>query len=450
VNAADISAEICQVHQRHHKKDEKAMQSIISRSQDVFSRLESDDFLFLLKPNEGQQPIVQLLNKPAISLWNRIENPALLDDIFRDDWDNRLRTTFAYMLHNGFIQCHPPVKIEPILDAASIGLYQDPWQYQFDKLTLKSPWFVLWEITERCPLKKRCLFCYQPDEIAINDPGSKEYEYIINELITNKIPWVTLLGGEPLCHSELMDIIRKLRSHRIFVKVITNGILVTEKNAAQLGESGVNQVAVSLDGLDRETHDLSRGEGAFDQTLMAIDMLKQRVPLVSLSLTVSHRTFEQLDYLPEFCQQLQIREVYISPLRATANTSIVPGLATMTREQQSQLRDKIASCCNSDLDVIHIPECSCGRSSCVIHADGSFSPCPFAQNTYGSIYEEGLATLWSRANKVAEEIGRIIPGSYCFRRHEQEALVSLGNLAGCNSVEYISCLDKPIRDMTRC
>ncbi|MFP4120582.1 MAG: radical SAM/SPASM domain-containing protein [Coleofasciculus sp.] len=403
------------------------MQSIISRSEDVFSRIESDNRLFLLKPKDGQPPIVQLLNESALSLWNRIENSALLDDILRDDWDNRLRTTFAYMLHNGFIQCHPPVNIEPIIDAASIGLYQDPWQYQFDRLTLKSPWFVLWEVTERCPLKKRCLFCYQPDEITIDDPSPEEYEQVISELITNKIPWVTLLGGEPLCYNKLTDIISQLRSHRIFVKVITNGLLVTKENAVQLGEAGVNQVAVSLDGLDRETHDLSRGEGAFDKTLIAIETLKQRVPLVSLSLTVSNKTFEQLDYLPEFCQELGITEVYISPLRATSNTSIVPGFGSMTSEQYSQLRDKIASCCRSDLDVINIPECSCGRSSCVIHADGSFSPCPFAQNAYGSIYKEGLATLWSRANKVAEEIGRIIPGSYCFRRHEQEAIVSLGN-----------------------
>lgn len=401
------------------------MKAKVFPSKDVFSKVEDDNYLFLLKPNQGKPPTVQLLKEPALTFWKRMENLYFLDKILESNPRLNLENVFAYLFHSGFIQCDQPIEVPLIDNAASISLYQDPWKYQFEHLTLKTPWFVLWEVTERCPLKKRCLFCYRPDEVKISDPQPEECNRIINELVINQVPWVTLLGGEPLCFDRLMLIIRQLRSHRIFVKVITNGVLVTDENADQLADAGVNQVAVSLDGLDKETHDWSRGEGAFDKTITAIEILQKRVPFVSVSLTVSNRTFEQLDDLPQFCQQIGIREVYISPLRETPNTEISPELNIMTQEQRSQLYQKVVNCCNSELDVICIPECSCGRSSCVIHADGTFTPCPFAQRIYGNVYQEGLATLWNRANHVAQEIGRIIPGPYCFRRHEQEAVTSL-------------------------
>nr|VFJ58146.1 MAG: Radical SAM superfamily enzyme, MoaA/NifB/PqqE/SkfB family [Candidatus Kentron sp. FM]VFJ58439.1 MAG: Radical SAM superfamily enzyme, MoaA/NifB/PqqE/SkfB family [Candidatus Kentron sp. FM]VFK12233.1 MAG: Radical SAM superfamily enzyme, MoaA/NifB/PqqE/SkfB family [Candidatus Kentron sp. FM] len=403
--------------------------TFVKRDEQVFSRREAKDKLFLLRPAHGKPPVIQLLDEPALSIWTRIENAgATIEELFSFIDEHRCLPAFSYLLHHGFIVCDPEIAIPPVYMESDIEIHRNPWDYQFNTMTLESPWFALWELTEYCPLKEKCLFCYRPDE-EVSDPNLLQRNRVIDQLAQARIPWITLLGGEPLACEAIYDIVRKLRSHKMFVKIITNGVLVNEENARLLGEAGLNQIALSLDGLDRELHERSRGKNSFDKTIRAMKLLKKTVPLVTISLTVSNKVFEQLDHLADFCEEHEILEVYISPLRATMNTQFPEGISTMSSEQQAELTEKVASCNRDWLDVIAIRECSCGRSSCVIHCDGTFSPCPFAKKHYGNLYEEDLLEMWSRATSVASRIGRLIPGRFCFRRHELEAAESLANFA---------------------
>ena len=55
-----------------------------------------------------------------------------------------------------------------------------------------------------------------------------------------------------------------------FVHVVTNGSLLTEEVIAKLAATGVDEISVSIDGLE-ETHDRIRGEhGAFTKTVATI------------------------------------------------------------------------------------------------------------------------------------------------------------------------------------
>nr|VFK41144.1 MAG: Radical SAM superfamily enzyme, MoaA/NifB/PqqE/SkfB family [Candidatus Kentron sp. SD] len=403
--------------------------ALVKRDEQVFSRRETDNKLFLLRPVYGKPPVVQLLDEPALSVWTRIGNAgATIEELFSFIHEHPCLAALSYLLRNQFIACEPEIIMPPIPRESDIRIHRNPWDYQFDTMTLESPWFALWELTEYCPLKEKCSFCYRPKE-EVPEPNLLRRNRVIDQLIQAKIPWITLLGGEPLAFEPIYDVVRKLRSHKMFVKMITNGVLVNGKNARLLGEAGLNQIALSLDGLDRELHERSRGKNSFDKTIRAMKLLKETVPLVSISLTVSNKVFEQLDRLADFCEEHEIPEVYISPLRATMNTRFPEGISTMTPEQQAGLTDKVAACNRDWLDVILIRECSCGRSSCVIHCDGTFSPCPFAQGHYGNIYEEDLLEMWGRATGVASRIGRLIPGKFCFRRHELEAVESMEKIA---------------------
>jgi radical SAM protein with 4Fe4S-binding SPASM domain len=82
-----------------------------------------------------------------------------------------------------------------------------------------------------------------------------------------------ITGGEPLCHPHWLDILQYVRSLGFTaVTLQTNAMLVRDEHLAALREldfPGLS-IQVSLDGVAARTHDLVRGEGAFDGALQGI------------------------------------------------------------------------------------------------------------------------------------------------------------------------------------
>jgi MoaA/NifB/PqqE/SkfB family radical SAM enzyme len=297
------------------------------------------------------------------------------------------------------------------------GLCEDPWGYQFAQPFLARPWFALWEVTDRCPRKGECVFCYRPPNDA-TEPDRATWERVVAEIFANEIPFVTLLGGEPICHPDVQRIISRLRARNIYVKIITNGVMADEPTAQALAEAGLNQAAVSFDGLTEAVNDLSRGPGAFATAVNGVAWLRAAVPRVSLSLTISNRSYTQLDDLPRFCEALGVREIYLSPLRATADKPYPAGLAPLNPLQMTALHERAEALNEQGLKVVGLRECSCGRSSVVIHPNSDVSPCPFAESRFGNLQGEDLAAIWSRITGAAAQLGPVRAGATCFRRFE--------------------------------
>ncbi|MCX6876809.1 MAG: radical SAM protein [Verrucomicrobia bacterium] len=100
---------------------------------------------------------------------------------------------------------------------------------------------------------------------------------------------ISIGGGEPMLHPELVPIVRALRPHH-FPVMITNGSLVTAAMARQLWQAGMVEISVSLDYADPHKHDAQRGKpGAFEQGVAALKILhatrthpEQRVHMISV------------------------------------------------------------------------------------------------------------------------------------------------------------------------
>ena len=114
------------------------------------------------------------------------------------------------------------------------------------------------------------------------------------EVITEKLRGVGPLivsigGGEPLIHRDLIGIIKLLaRDH--FPVMICNGWYVTPEKARAMWQAGLHEISVSVDYADPKRHDEQRGKpGAFDRALRALDALHktrtnrmQRVHMISV------------------------------------------------------------------------------------------------------------------------------------------------------------------------
>lgn len=131
-------------------------------------------------------------------------------------------------------------------------------KYFYIKAT-KRPKLVNLEVTKLC--NARCDFCdywQTKHEIRLSDYGPVIRK--INPLV------VVITGGEPMLRKDLPNIVRQIKesSMFIFTSMVTKGDLLTLEKARELFESGLDQIAISLDFLGSK-HDAYRGiQGLWD------------------------------------------------------------------------------------------------------------------------------------------------------------------------------------------
>jgi radical SAM protein with 4Fe4S-binding SPASM domain len=152
------------------------------------------------------------------------------------------------------------------------------------------PEFAFFEITEACNL--RCRHCEA--DAGRRDPAELSLDEAIDaarQLAQAGCRQVNLTGGEPLARPDWPAVARGFADLGVEVTLATNGTLVDADAIVRMLDSGVRNVAVSIDG-DREAHDALRGrpgaESAFDRAVRGLE-LAIAAGLRTAAVTVIHR-----------------------------------------------------------------------------------------------------------------------------------------------------------------
>ena len=149
-----------------------------------------------------------------------------------------------------------------------------------------------------------------------------------------------LTGGEPLCHPDLLELLRFARSTGFSTLILqTNGMLLTEASVAALREldfPGLS-IQVSFDGARAATHDLVRGAGAFAGLLQGMHRLGGRV---SIFFTEMRHNLEEIPALLEFAEQLGVASVSTGTLIKDGRASETALLAPPEPEQYLRLLER--------------------------------------------------------------------------------------------------------------
>lgn len=130
-------------------------------------------------------------------------------------------------------------------------------------------------------------------------------------------PSVSLAGGEPLMHPEIIKIIKYLDKKKIVKGLVTNGMLL-DKMAQDLIDSGLDFLAISLDGPDESTQ-YQRGliKGSFTQIIKGIKkIIKLRgdrcFPNIRIATVISKANINNFDKIYEIVKKLKVDEWSIS------------------------------------------------------------------------------------------------------------------------------------------
>ena len=167
------------------------------------------------------------------------------------------------------------------------------------------PRLIFWELTKGCNL--RCIHC-RATATELSSPSDLSTQAacdIIDQIAAVSTPILVLSGGEPLFRSDIFQLARYGTDKGLRVALATNGTLVTKHVARMIVDSGVQRVAISLDGADALTHDTFRGiPGAFDAAIAGFRNLKNLGMSVQINTTIARHNAHQLPDVLELAKSL--------------------------------------------------------------------------------------------------------------------------------------------------
>lgn len=163
-------------------------------------------------------------------------------------------------------------------------------------------------ITDGCNL--RCPYCYASSEKCL--PGeldTAESLDLVSQIADFGAGTIIFTGGEPMLRKDLFQIVEHAKNSGLKVNVITNATMIRTEAKAQRFAELFDAVTVSLDGGTAETHDRTRGKGAFAKTHRAIQLLNEAGVAPAINHIVTSDNVHELEDFASFLDGIEIHSV---------------------------------------------------------------------------------------------------------------------------------------------
>lgn len=244
---------------------------------------------------------------------------------------------------------------------------------------------ALIQITERCNL--HCAHCF----VSAGNYGSimdiKDVEQkIIPFFIDTKVISVTLTGGEPFFHPNILEIVTLFTDRDIPVTICSNATLINKNQMEYLTKLKNVKVNASLDGFSPESHGKFRGDKAsFSVTVDTIKLLSNHNLLKGILVTPNTlANTEEYIELYKFSHNVNAKYVLINPCSRFGRGEKVQDRLTSPNETMNEIRNRINSL-NQQTEAVYIrfpnnkfPLQSCEAGNIFyVFTNGDLAICPY-------------------------------------------------------------------------
>ncbi len=243
------------------------------------------------------------------------------------------------------------------------------------------PLSVTLNVTTACNL--RCRYC-DIHAGERQEPPTEDLVRLIRALGDHTVHW-NLTGGEPLLRRDLDVIVDAIKGlpGPTYLTMFSNGKGLGRKTRLV---RRIDEVFLSLDG-SREFHDRTRGRGAFDAAMKAMDTLALMGKAYSATCVISKGSESQLDFIFDVARKRGIKVGFI-PVRIYSRSSemieeLEPTPEEMHRVIERVRRFPLTSNSPAGLDILaRWPEeprfsrpCKGGMTFFTLEADGRLYRC---------------------------------------------------------------------------
>jgi radical SAM protein with 4Fe4S-binding SPASM domain len=244
---------------------------------------------------------------------------------------------------------------------------------------------ALVQITERCNL--HCAHCFvSARSEGIDITREQMHDRVLPQLRDARVSRLTLTGGEPFAHADLLAIVRNARDLEMTVTICTNATLIDAHALDELAAVGGVRLNVSLDGFSSASHGKFRGApSSFGVTKDAIRSIGERGLLKGVLVTPNNlAALDEYDELCRYARESGAEYVLMNPLSSMGRG--VRGVRRLGAPEpfMRSLAERSAAF-DGDLDIVRIrfpnddqPLSGCEAGTIVyVFADGDVTVCPY-------------------------------------------------------------------------
>lgn len=279
---------------------------------------------------------------------------------------------------------------------------------------MKAPFFI-YEVTPRC--NNDCLYCYNVWKENKNYPNGKlnleEIRRLFEKNFQEFTPeGITLTGGEPLLHPEILEIVSFFYSKGIELGIATNGILLDEETVKRLVEQGIDYFEISLVSINQEIYASLSQNNQLKKVKQAILNVKKHRAKLTVSLVITKLNLAVIEEVIDLCFAFSVDWVALN--------RFVPGGNGMKNISELQIKKEelmnvlfmannkakeynmpinitvpIESCIIDHQEYPHLNfgTCVCGKNKWVIDPIGNLRTCEQNPEILGNLLEDNFFNL---------------------------------------------------------
>jgi AdoMet-dependent heme synthase len=309
------------------------------------------------------------------------------------------------------------------MEITSTGLEINPSKMDFRAYSIS------WNLTKRCNLN--CDHCYLDADyrggLRTDELDTQQCFKVIDEIAeVNPNAFLILTGGEPLLRPDIYEIIRYAADKKFMVVLGTNGTLINHANAVKIKEAGAHGVGISIDSMDPGKHNKFRGvEQAWEHSMEAFKVMNEVGIDFLLQMSVSDMNYKEIPDVVAFAEEIGAVAFNLYFLvctgRGQGNTDIsneaYEEALKMLYEQQMKYKGRLminSKCApqykrvvyENDPDSVYTRTYSGGCPAAThysrISPEGNLTPCPFIEESVGSLKTNSFKDLWENAPLMKE------------------------------------------------
>lgn len=296
---------------------------------------------------------------------------------------------------------------------------------------------LFWESTIKCNLT--CAHCrrVEDDDTVDADMSTKQAKMLIDQLAQlgkdqGFMPILVFSGGEPLCRSDIFELVDYAAAASLKCALATNGTLIDETVAQKIKTAGMERVSISLDGATSDVHNKLRlQDGSFEAAINGTKFLKDSGVPFQINMTVTRHNAHQLDDIFVLAEQLGAVAVHLFMLvpvgcgeefdpedmlsaqeyetllrrvthkqfggKMEVKVTCGPHYERVVREEKAAQRPQHPVSSNSGVGHPghgHSKGCLAGSGVLFVGHSGEVFPCGYLPINCGNVMEESLEAIW--------------------------------------------------------
>ncbi|HKV53104.1 MAG TPA: pyrroloquinoline quinone biosynthesis protein PqqE [Candidatus Binataceae bacterium] len=275
-----------------------------------------------------------------------------------------------------------------------------------------NPLWLLAELTYRCPL--HCVYCSNPIDYLRyqNELSTEEWLRVLREGRELGFVQLGFSGGEPLVRDDLEVLVREAHGLGYYTNLITSGVGLDERRAAELRASGLDHIQLSLQDSTRELNDFLSHTRTFDLKLKIARLIKQQGYPMVLNVVLHRQNLDHIEEILSMAERLEAEYLELANTQyygwAFLNREhLLPSAEQLRRAEEAtqRFRQRVGNAIKvyfvvSDYYEKRPKPCMNGWGSVfmVITPDGLALPCHEARALPGLVFprvrEQSLRSIW--------------------------------------------------------